>query len=415
MKNFLQTLLPVIALASPGAFAKPAPPSPSPEITQLQKRAAAGDIKSQLTLGIRYRDGRGVKQDRAEALKWYRMAADQGDGAGLDNVGFMHLSGWGVPKNWDIGTAYFKASARTGHAQGIYNLGRSYYSGQGVEQDTPKAIATWQRAAQKGHENATWRLAVLHAAGEGVPQDHAKAKALCTPLAQKGHLASLLLLGELAHRSGDPEQAAKWWKKAAEEDSPNAKDLLELATWRDHKPVAGQHAYVEVNHLYQGWNNCGPTSTAMLARHKGSNASPYDIKRLCPRTPIATGTDWTDLVAAGKALGQDWELITFSNDDQGFDEGLKALRSRLDRGEPVVIDFTVETKENGKIRRSGHTLLVVGYHAEKDQIVLKNPNQPPPGIQLTSAEQLKKDWTSRGYSYVAKGKAARPLIVLQGQ
>jgi hypothetical protein len=48
-----------------------------------------------------------------------------------------------------------------------------------------------------------------------------------------------------------------------------------------------------------------------------------------------------------------------------------------------------------------------------DQFVLKNPNQPPPGIQLMSAEELKSKWHSRGYSRLAKDRAARPLIVME--
>ena len=130
----------------------------------------------------------------------------------------------------------------------------------------------------------------------------------------------------------------------------------------------------------------------MFARQAGSDTTPYDVKRMCPQSPIGTGTDWEDLLATGKKLGQQWKMLTFSNDDTGFSEGLEAVRNHLDADRPVVIDFTVTRDRDGKIQHFGHTLLLVGYNAELNQYVLKNPPQPPPGIQFMSAQELKENW-----------------------
>ncbi len=112
--------------------------------TDLAKRAEGGDTQAALSLGMRYRDGRGVPRDYKEALKWYRRCADAGDAAGMDNVGFMYLRGWGVPGDFDIAAAYFKAGAGKGDAQALFNLGNCYFSGQGVEQDYSRAIDAWK-------------------------------------------------------------------------------------------------------------------------------------------------------------------------------------------------------------------------------------------------------------------------------
>jgi TPR repeat protein len=40
--------------------------------------ADQGDANGQYILGIMYADGKGVPQNYAEAMKWYRLAADQG-------------------------------------------------------------------------------------------------------------------------------------------------------------------------------------------------------------------------------------------------------------------------------------------------------------------------------------------------
>ncbi len=384
----------------------------SSPVAGLSARAERGDRDAQIHLGMRYRDGEGVPRDYEKALEWYRKCADQGDPRGMDNVGFMFLRGLGVPVDFDIAAGYFKASARQNHAQGQFNLGNCYFSGQGVVQNYEQAIAAWQRAAQQGHPHAVWRLATLYASGEGLPRDRKKAAGLCRKIAEKGHANGALLLGELLSSRGNSDEARRWWAVAAEHGSTQADILSELEMWRRLDPIAGRLAFVEVDHLYQGWNNCGATSIAMFARHFGTETNPYDVKRLCPRSPIGTGTDWADLLAVGEKVNQEWKLVTFSNDDHGFAEGTRFIRQHLDAGRPVVIDFTYIRERDGKRVRSGHTLLVVGYHTERNQFVLQNPNQPPPGIQLMSTGDLKSIWYSNSYSRLAKGQTTRPLIVM---
>ena len=46
-----------------------------------------------------YQNGYGVKTDSAEAAKWYRRAADQGDYRAQANLGAMYESGHGMAKN----------------------------------------------------------------------------------------------------------------------------------------------------------------------------------------------------------------------------------------------------------------------------------------------------------------------------
>jgi len=46
---------------------------------------------------LMYQFGRGVFQDDAEAVKWYRLAAEQGDANAQFNLGGMYEDGEGVP------------------------------------------------------------------------------------------------------------------------------------------------------------------------------------------------------------------------------------------------------------------------------------------------------------------------------
>ena len=52
--------------------------SPSSEKDNVFRRAEKGNAKAQFDLGLKYDTGEGVRQDYAEAAKWYRKAKDQG-------------------------------------------------------------------------------------------------------------------------------------------------------------------------------------------------------------------------------------------------------------------------------------------------------------------------------------------------
>jgi TPR repeat protein len=51
-----------------------------------------------------YGNGDGVPEDYAEAVRWYRLAAEQGDVNAQYNLGYMYGNGDGVPE--DIVLAY---------------------------------------------------------------------------------------------------------------------------------------------------------------------------------------------------------------------------------------------------------------------------------------------------------------------
>ena len=50
----------------------------SDEVAALRAKANAGHAAAQFNLGLAYDTGRGVPQDDAEAVSWFRKAADQG-------------------------------------------------------------------------------------------------------------------------------------------------------------------------------------------------------------------------------------------------------------------------------------------------------------------------------------------------
>jgi TPR repeat protein len=70
-------------------------------VAALRQRAGQGDAQAQMDLGSAYEYGsRGVVKDYAEALRWYRTAADQGNSEARFAIGQMYLEGKGVARDY---------------------------------------------------------------------------------------------------------------------------------------------------------------------------------------------------------------------------------------------------------------------------------------------------------------------------
>ena len=77
-----------------------------------------------------------MPQDDAEAVRWYRLAAEQGEAIAQNNLGLMYSNGWGVPQDYAEAIRWYRLLAEQGKAGAQNNLGVMYDSnGRGVPQD----------------------------------------------------------------------------------------------------------------------------------------------------------------------------------------------------------------------------------------------------------------------------------------
>lgn len=404
----------------------PLPARAEAELEALRDRATKGEAKAQWELAVHYRDGAGVAKDEKEALKWAHQAADGGNADAMDFVGAVYLRGALVKRNPAIALGYFKAAAGQS-TNAAFNLGQCYFGGQGTEQDVPKALEYWQKAAEAGHGRAASTAAQAYLSGEGVAADPALARKLAERAAELNEPAGLVVLGEMQSQAGELDAAKANWTKASKlrptgltghpaQPSANASaqqgaDLLKLIDYRQRKSEPGRFAFVQMPHIHQGYNNCGSTACASFARFQGSTIGGWDYKRLCP-SPLGTGTDWGHLLDASQKIGQHWKLLTFTPDDAGFEQATAFLKTELDAGRPVVVDFKYIGPQypNGS---GGHTLNVCGYLAEENLYVLCNPAVATPGLQLITAADLKDFWRSDHYGALSKGILSRPCFVME--
>ena len=85
--------------------------------------AEQGFAVAQFKLGEIYLDGLGVPQNHTEAVRWLRMAAEQGDTQAQFKLGYMYATGEGGPKKRYRGSAMVSHSRRAGSSHGAVQSG----------------------------------------------------------------------------------------------------------------------------------------------------------------------------------------------------------------------------------------------------------------------------------------------------
>jgi len=94
-----------------------------------------------------------VPRNYAEAEKWFRMAAEQGDADAQLGLGVMYYKGLGVVRDDLEAVKWFRLAAPKGQPDAQLNLGLMYLSGQGVLQDHTTAHMWLNIAGANGAEN----------------------------------------------------------------------------------------------------------------------------------------------------------------------------------------------------------------------------------------------------------------------
>ena len=101
-----------------------------------------------------YEDGQGITKDYKEAVKWYRLSANQGYALAQYNLGSMYYNGQGVKKNNAEAARWYRLAAVQGYASAQYNLGVMYENGQGVIKDYVRAHMWFDISASSGNKDA---------------------------------------------------------------------------------------------------------------------------------------------------------------------------------------------------------------------------------------------------------------------
>ncbi len=148
--------------------------------------------------------------DEAEAVHWYRVAAEQGHCEAQYKLGSRYAEGRGVPKDDTEAVYWLSRAAAQDHLYAIVDLAYRYDEGIGIPSDHETAVRLCSRAVEielPDIEQHGWD-----------PEDHT----VIYLAANFGHSGAQNVVGEFfCHdffdRKTDYEEAAKWFRRAAEQ------------------------------------------------------------------------------------------------------------------------------------------------------------------------------------------------------
>lgn len=195
-----------------------------------RKAANKGDNKARNDLGNCYYGGKGVEKDELEAVRWFWDAAVQGDAEAQNSLGDCYYYGKGVEVNETEAAEWYQGAADKGHADAQTKIGNCYYYGNGVKKDYVKATEWYQKAAIQGNIKAQKKLGDCYYSGRGIVQNYEKAAKWYQKVAEQGYADAQTKIGN-CYYSGkgvkqDYEKAAKWYQKAGIQGSIKAQDRL---------------------------------------------------------------------------------------------------------------------------------------------------------------------------------------------
>ena len=116
------------------------------------------EAQAQYQLGEDYYYGNGKRKNYAEAVKWYRNAAEQGHAGAQNGLGDCYFYGNGVKQDYAAAVEWYRKAAEQGNADAQYNLGYCYRFEKGVRKNITKGVEWTRKAAEQGNAKAKLAL-----------------------------------------------------------------------------------------------------------------------------------------------------------------------------------------------------------------------------------------------------------------
>lgn len=140
-------------------------------VAWFRPAAEQGHAAAQCVLGMCYHNGTGVPCDRQQALAWLEKSAAQGYVDAMFNMGWCLLGDGYTKEDAAVAASWFQKAAYLGDGMSQYYLGQLYETGEGVTQNPRLAFRWYSRAAEQGCNLAQYSLSNCYENGIGVPRN----------------------------------------------------------------------------------------------------------------------------------------------------------------------------------------------------------------------------------------------------
>lgn len=137
--------------------------------------AEQGLPAAQMKLGQSYKNGVGVAQNMAEALRWFQRAASGGLESASYEVAWCLLNGGKNIEDHGKAVTLLHPLAQKGNPDAQFLMGEACFGGKGGQRSDTAAVQWWELAAEQGHSEAQNRLGLAYQRGIGVMPDMEKA------------------------------------------------------------------------------------------------------------------------------------------------------------------------------------------------------------------------------------------------
>jgi TPR repeat protein len=173
-------------------------------------RAAASDAEAMVLVGTLYIQAPPPLHSRPQAAAWFRKAADAGNAGAMVMLGWVNGSEQGVAgdgRNLAEAVRWYRAAAQKGDAQGQYRLAALEEDGLATKKDMIDAVRLYSLSAAQGYAPAQARLGNLYALGESVPKDQGRALDLLNKAVAQDDPDGIVWLADLYRGKGDRPSA----------------------------------------------------------------------------------------------------------------------------------------------------------------------------------------------------------------
>ncbi|HCO38838.1 MAG TPA: hypothetical protein DIT36_02480 [Aquificaceae bacterium] len=277
------------------------------DIKSLEQACERGDAKSCMELGNMYAEGKGIKQDYAKAISFYKKACALANTGGNQCKMFvkkdrkrvlshknhgqksmalqrkqkhstvstikeeqpsttvlsagLSQEGITIEKNINIKELYEKA-CNMGNSMACYKLGDMHYYGKDVKQDYEEALEYYQKACRMGNSLACYKLGDMHYYGLVKNRDLlAMSEFLYQRACTLGNSMACHKLGEISYYiNQDLQKALENYQKACNFGDPNG--CYKLATIQG-EVISRENRYIKAIEFYQRACNLGNTNACI--------------------------------------------------------------------------------------------------------------------------------------------------------
>lgn len=134
------------------------PEDEAKSIEMLKRAAELGHLGAMFDLGLHLWDVPDrTEEQRQEAIRLWRHAADHG-GIGAYHLGVQYAIDEDMPIDYAESLRYYGIAAENGNTEALYNIGVMHQIGEGTTKDVARGAAIIVRAAESGDSGAMFCL-----------------------------------------------------------------------------------------------------------------------------------------------------------------------------------------------------------------------------------------------------------------